>query len=160
MELVTGKIKRIYSLEGQQLQSIEEFEAGKEYVVVANEDAFIKTRYNVMSSKQPAPTNPAHGLAGASLKNEMADKIRPISTNPHDKKFIRQNTDLSAYSDADGEIRHSHVHAVDLDPVREIKHENKPLLKKPTTAAGSKISLIQKKPKVYAKGKLSLPFFL
>ncbi|KAK6097267.1 hypothetical protein MT418_002890 [Batrachochytrium dendrobatidis] len=94
IELVTGKIQKIYSLKGVRLQKTQEFETGLGYVLVANDDPFINTRYNVMALKhQDGPV----GLGGFTKHNEFMKKIRPVTTmrhiRPHHTETVPNQTD-------------------------------------------------------------------
>ena len=73
--MVTGKIQKIYSVDGTRIHNIEEIK-NAQYVLVANDDPFIKTRYNILAIK---PTTGQRGLQGATLHNEYIHKIRPIT---------------------------------------------------------------------------------
>jgi hypothetical protein len=69
-----------------------------EHVLVANDDPFIKIRYNVMairsSTGQP-------GLNGATLHNEYISKIRPITTKRRTRKAtVQQEVDYQSSSEA------------------------------------------------------------
>jgi hypothetical protein len=97
IELVTGKIQKIYTLDGIRIHNIDEMKAS-EHVLVANDDPFIKIRYNVMairsSTGQP-------GLNGATLHNEFISKIRPITTKRRTRKStVQQESDYNSSSEA------------------------------------------------------------
>jgi hypothetical protein len=74
IELVSGKIQKIYNIEGKRILNIAELEADN--ILVANDDPFIKAEYNIKAVK-PSVDKP--GLRGATFQNEMLDHIRPIT---------------------------------------------------------------------------------
>ncbi|KAJ3304099.1 hypothetical protein HDV03_003085 [Kappamyces sp. JEL0829] len=76
IELVTGKIQKVYSTDGSRLSTIDDFKSGGDYVLVANDDPFIKTQYNRLAIK---PTTGSNGLNGYTLRNEYINRIRPIT---------------------------------------------------------------------------------
>ncbi|KAH6585359.1 hypothetical protein BASA61_006897 [Batrachochytrium salamandrivorans] len=89
IELVTGKVQKIYSLSGVRINVMDEFETGKGYVLVANNDPFIKTRYNIMALK---PQNPNVGLSGSTKCNPFMDKIRPITVHRHTRHHTNEKS--------------------------------------------------------------------
>jgi hypothetical protein len=77
IELVTGKIQQIYTMEGQgtKIQKIDDIENGKGYILVANNDPLIRIRYNTKAIQ----IAPSHGLDGLTLKNEHMAHIRKVN---------------------------------------------------------------------------------
>ncbi len=77
IELVTGKVQQIYTMEGQgvKIQKIEDIENGKGYILVANKDPLIRIRYNTKAIQ----VAPSHGLEGMTLKNEHMSRIRKVT---------------------------------------------------------------------------------
>jgi hypothetical protein len=93
IELVTGKIQKVYSLdpEGVKVNTIEEIEGGKNYVVVANNDPLIRIRYNTKAI-QTVHDGPM-GLAGFTMKNEHMSHIRHVSKRyPKQPSFKNQTS--------------------------------------------------------------------
>ena len=74
IELYTGKIQNIYAVEPREtkIQSVDEIEGGKYYILVANNDPLINIRYNTKAIKYTHSV----GLSGATLKNEYMSHIR------------------------------------------------------------------------------------
>jgi Doublecortin len=106
IELVTGRIQKVYALDGSQVTQIEELERGKAYVLVSNDDPYIRTRYNVMAVNYTK----SQGLNGSTLKNEYMSSIRPITQRRSSKyslhNYITHNHDKFDNSDNES-IRHS-----------------------------------------------------
>ena len=78
IELVTGMIKKMYTTDGIQVMSIDEIKNGCGYVVVSNNDPFIKTKYDKMDLTR-RPGTSYKGLQGHTLTNEFLERIRPIT---------------------------------------------------------------------------------
>jgi hypothetical protein len=84
IELVTGKIHKIYSVDGERIQSIEDLK--NDNVLVANDDPFIKVQYNLMAFD---PVDQKPGLNGTTMRNQYAALIRPVTQrrkNPLDER--------------------------------------------------------------------------
>lgn len=92
IELVTGKIQKIYSIDGIRCNTIEEIKGGGNYVLVANDDPFIKTQYNRMALK--SGTGRSRGLQGHTLRNDFIKRIRPIT-----QRRFRRDTSNQDYND-------------------------------------------------------------
>jgi hypothetical protein len=75
IELVAGKIQKIYTMEGVRVTTIDQLK--NDNVLVANDDPFISVRYNQMAL-DPQAEKP--GLNGFTLYNDFIAKIRPITT--------------------------------------------------------------------------------
>jgi hypothetical protein len=77
IELVTGKIQQIYTMEGEgtKIQNIDDIENGKGYILVANKDPLIRIRYNTKAIQM----SPSHGLDGLTLRNEHMARIRKVN---------------------------------------------------------------------------------
>ncbi|KAJ3269554.1 hypothetical protein HDV01_001316 [Terramyces sp. JEL0728] len=75
IELVTGKIQKIYALDGTRIYNVDDLRPNGN-VLVANDDPFIKLKYNVMAIQH---NHGQPGLNGATLRNEYINKIRPIT---------------------------------------------------------------------------------
>lgn len=75
IDMVTGKIAKIYALDGVRINQMEQFEKGRSYVVVSGDDPLIRTRYNVMAINYIK----TQGLNGSTLRNEYMSSIRPIT---------------------------------------------------------------------------------
>lgn len=87
IELVTGKIQKIYTTDGSRCNTIEEIKGGGNYVLVANDDPFIKTQYNKMALKVSTANR---GLQGHTLRNDFIKRIRPIT-----QRRLRRQTALN-----------------------------------------------------------------
>lgn len=102
IEMVTGQIHKVYTLDGVRCNSIDSFEKGKGYVLVASDDPFIRTHYNIMK----IPYHKSTGLNGSTLSNEFMANIRPVTVRRqksvlqrkihHDHE--RYDTDVSRFS--------------------------------------------------------------
>ena len=102
IELVTGKIQKIYSVEGERVTTLEGFEKSKGYVLVANDDPFIRTRYNILA----VTYHRAQPLNGATLKNEFMQNIRPVTQRKKRRSQIKTSMhhDHERYDPADGRV--------------------------------------------------------
>lgn len=69
-------IHKIYDLEGHRIQSVEDIKPHGAYVVVSNNDPFIRTHYNV--NAPVAIEHPVKGLAGQTQRNEHMKGIRKL----------------------------------------------------------------------------------
>jgi hypothetical protein len=85
IELVTGKIQKIYTTDGARCNTMDDIKGGGNYVLVANDDPFIKTQYNKMALK---PSTTSRGLQGHTLRNDFIKRIRPITQ----RRLRRQTT--------------------------------------------------------------------
>ncbi|KAI8928996.1 hypothetical protein BC831DRAFT_46103 [Entophlyctis helioformis] len=101
IQLVTGKIQKIHTFDGTRIQTIDEFEAHKGYVLVANDDPFIRVKYNIMAVKsQHGPM----GLAGSTMHNEFFEKIRFLTDRP---PRTRQPTNSTKDGTDGGDSQHA-----------------------------------------------------
>ncbi len=86
-------------MEGTRILSTDEFKNAGMYVLVANDDPFIKAHYNKMFI--PRLTTTAVGLNGYSFKNDFVKMIRPITQ----RRVKRLGTDGHDESGGEGPTR-------------------------------------------------------
>lgn len=98
IQLVTGKIQKIYAVDGTRIYNVDDLRPVN--VLVANDDPFIKLRYNVMAIQHTHGV----GLNGATLRNEFISKIRPITQRGR----VRHHTEQEAASELPTKPNTSH----------------------------------------------------
>ncbi|KAJ1526507.1 hypothetical protein HK096_011219, partial [Nowakowskiella sp. JEL0078] len=69
-------VRRIYNMEGSLIMTLDQLEAGHGYVLVPNDEHFQQMQYNVNEITVHHTSAP---LAGATMTNELMDKIRKPS---------------------------------------------------------------------------------
>ncbi|KAJ3264041.1 Doublecortin domain-containing protein 2C, partial [Borealophlyctis nickersoniae] len=74
VSLVSGRIHKLYTLEGHCIASTDELTQGKSYVAVSGNDHFIRTSYN-LNAPLPVHAGP-HGLGGQTRVTEHMAGIR------------------------------------------------------------------------------------
>lgn len=130
IELVTGKIQKIYTVDGTRISTMDEIKSGGNFVLVANDDPFIKTQYNKMQLK---PTTSQRGLQGRTLRNDFIKKIRPITQ----RRLRRQHTTEPADDEAPpSRLKTSKTQSSKTrveDDGMETEREEAPVPRKPST---------------------------
>ncbi|KNC99071.1 uncharacterized protein SPPG_06019 [Spizellomyces punctatus DAOM BR117] len=81
IHLVTGMIQKLYALDGHRIQSVDELTHNGAYVVVSNNDPFIRGKYNV--NAPIVSEHPVKGLAGQTQRNEFMAGIRKLPKKGH-----------------------------------------------------------------------------
>ncbi|KAJ3087975.1 hypothetical protein HK102_009861 [Quaeritorhiza haematococci] len=74
IEMVGGLARNVFTTEGQKIQAVDELVQGRGYVLVANNDPFMKVPYNLNHYK--AVHDGPIGLAGTTTRNELMKRIR------------------------------------------------------------------------------------
>ncbi|KAJ3129895.1 hypothetical protein HK098_007649 [Nowakowskiella sp. JEL0407] len=100
--LPLSHIKKIYATDGTPITSLDQIESGSGYVLVPVDAQFQRTQYNVNQIKILHTSAP---LAGATINNELMDKIRKPAGNSNRwpkavrAKLDRENSNVPNNSD-------------------------------------------------------------
>ncbi|KAJ3410715.1 hypothetical protein HDV05_003461 [Chytridiales sp. JEL 0842] len=78
IELVTGRITRIHTMDGTRIDTVDQLFAARSFVVCTADDVFYHIKYDVNSIKP----RPILGLAGSTKTNAFMSKIRKAKTGP------------------------------------------------------------------------------
>lgn len=92
IRLVTGMIQKVYDLEGNRIQAVEDIKHNGAYVVVSNNDPFIRVRYNV--NAPVTIEHPVKGLAGQTQKNEHMKAIRKLKKKRQESMTDGEESDM------------------------------------------------------------------
>jgi hypothetical protein len=92
ISLISGKVKKIYTLEGKRIMDIQWFVHGGEYVITGPEEVFIKSDYNRNRIYKDSNLRPRHSSIQTISSQLETENIKEIADNAVKRDSIKTNS--------------------------------------------------------------------